>query len=135
MKVLLSTLLLAITLGVFAQNENTGSVQIIADERIDTLMSTFVELNEKYPAIEGWRVEIFFEAGNNSKKLAMEAKAEFVEKYPEVPCYVLFQQPYYKVRVGDLRSKMEAEKLLKTIEVNYPNAFVVTDEINFPELK
>lgn len=65
----------------------------------------------------------------------MEAKAEFVEKYPEVPCYVTFQQPYYKVRIGDLRTKMEAEKLLKRIEAEYPNAFVVTDQINFPELK
>ena len=134
MKIFLTTLFFAFALSLMAQQENTGSLKIIGDERIDTLMSTFIELNEKYPSIEGWRVEIFFEAGNYSKKLAMEAKAAFVEKYPDVPCYVMFQQPYYKVRIGDLRTKMEAEKLLKTIEADYPNAFVVTDEINFPEL-
>lgn len=135
MKLGLSIFLLVFSLCAMSQQEDKGSVNIIGDERIDTLMSTFIELNEVYPSIEGWRVEDFFEAGNYSKKLAMEAKAEFVEKYPEVPCYVTFQQPYYKVRIGDLRTKMEAEKLLKRIEAEYPNAFVVTDQINFPELK
>jgi hypothetical protein len=38
------------------------------------------------------------------------------------------------VRVGDFHTKMEAEKLLKAIERDYPNAFVVYDEINFPRL-
>jgi len=117
-----------------AQQEENGLVKVIGDERLDTLMASFIEFNEAYPGIEGWRIEIFFEAGNHSKKQAMEAKAEFVEKYPDVPCYVMFQQPYYKVRVGDLRTKMEAEKLLKKIEANYPNAFVVNDDINFPKL-
>jgi hypothetical protein len=119
----------------YAQNAQTGNVVVIQDERVDTLMNAFIDYNEMHHRIDGWRVEIFFEAGNYSKKLAMEAKAEFVEKYPEVPCYVLFQQPYYKVRIGDVRTKMEAEKLLKNVERDYPNAFVVTDDINYPDLK
>lgn len=93
-----------------------------------------MQINEIHPVIEGWRIEIFFEAGNYSKKLATEAKAGFVEQYPEVPSYLIFQQPYYKVRVGDYRTKMEAEKFLNEIEMGYPQAFVVMDEINFPSL-
>jgi hypothetical protein len=30
---------------------------------------------------------------------------------------------------------MQAEKFLKEIERDYPNAFVVQDEINFPSLE
>ena len=51
-----------------------------------------------------------------------------------MPCYLIFQEPYYKVRIGDYRTKMEAEKFLNEIEQDYPNAFVVQDEINFPSL-
>jgi hypothetical protein len=91
-------------------------------------------LNVKSPRIDGWRVNIFFETGNNSKKLAMEAKAGFVQKYPNVPSYLVFQEPYYKIRVGDYRTQLEAEKFLKIIAAEYPNAFVVEDKINFPEL-
>ncbi len=117
-----------------AQNENTGEVKIVQDPRIDTLVSRYVEINDIHPAIKGWRIEIFFESGNLSKKKAMEAKSKFVEQFTDVPSYLTFQRPYYKVRVGDFRTKMEAEKFLHDIESNYPQAFIVKDEINFPQL-
>ncbi len=115
-------------------SQDEGNVQVIQDYRIDTLLKRHIELNKQDPQIEGWRINIFFEAGNYSKRLAIEAKSEFVNKYAEVPCYLIFQEPYYKVRIGDYRTKMEAEKFVKEIEREYPNAFVIQDEINFPSL-
>jgi hypothetical protein len=117
-----------------AQEMEQGELRVIQDARVDSLMARYVRVNGINPVTEGWRIEIFFEAGNYSKKLAMEARAEFVEHYPEVPSYLIFQQPYYKVRVGDYRTKMEAERFLHAIEKDYPQAFVVSDEINFPRL-
>lgn len=131
--VLLLLTLIAVS-SVFSQEQREGSLSIYQDERVDSLLSKYVQVNEVHTSIEGWRIEIFFEAGNYSKKLAMEAKSKFVEQYPEVPSYLIFQQPYYKVRVGDYRTKMEAEKFLHKIEFDYPQAFVVADEINFPRL-
>jgi hypothetical protein len=119
---------------IHGQEAHEGQVTLIQDARIDSLVNKFIEVNDAYPQIRGWRVEIFFESGNFSKRLAMEARAAFVEKYSGIPSYLIFQQPYYKVRVGDFHTKMEAEKLLRTIERDYPNAFVVFDEINFPRL-
>ncbi len=119
---------------VSAQNMDKGELRVIQDPRVDTLMAKYASVNEIHPVINGWRIEVFFEAGNYSKKLAMEAKAKFVENHPEVPSYLIFQQPYYKVRVGDYRTKMEAERFLHQIEQDYPQAFVVSDEINFPRL-
>ena len=114
--------------------QDQGRLQVIQDNRIDTLLKTHIELNDKFPQISGWRINIFFEAGNYSKRMAIEAKSEFVNKYTEVPCYLIFQEPYYKVRIGDYRTKMQAEKFLNEIKYDYPNAFVVQDEINFPSL-
>lgn len=113
---------------------NSTDIQIIQDPRVDTLLQLHKDLNIKSPRIDGWRVNIFFETGNNSKKLAMEAKAGFVQKYPNIPSYLVFQEPYYKIRVGDYRTQLEAEKFLKIIAAEYPNAFVVEDKINYPEL-
>jgi hypothetical protein len=118
----------------FSQDTIQGQVQIIQDARIDTLLEKHIIANEFDPNIDGYRIQIFFEAGNNSKRMANEAKAEFAVKYPEAPNYILFQEPYYKVRIGDYKTKMEAEKFLKEIEKEYPNAFVVRDKINFPKL-
>lgn len=119
---------------IFSYTQDEGNVQVIQDSRIDTLLNKHIELNEQDPQIEGWRINIFFEAGNYSKRLAIEAKSDFVNSYTDVPCYLIFQEPYYKVRIGDYLTKMEAEKFLNEIEQDYPNAFVVQDEINFPSL-
>jgi hypothetical protein len=113
-------------------SQDEVNVQIIQDDRIDTLLNKHIELNEQDPQIKGWRINIFFEAGNYSKRQAIEAKSEFVNKYTDVPCYLIFQEPYYKVRIGDYRTKMQAEEFLHRIELDYPNAFVVEDDINFP---
>ena len=120
--------------GSFAQNVAPGDVQIIQDVRIDTLLAKHKTLNEYNPDIEGWRIEIFFESGNNSKRLAIEAQSAFISKYTEVPTHLIFQEPYYKVRVGDYRSRLEAEEFMKKISGSYPNAFVVKGEIDFPKL-
>ncbi|MCD4789559.1 MAG: SPOR domain-containing protein [Bacteroidales bacterium] len=133
-KTILFIVLLALSFSLFSQNDSVGKVQIIQDARVDNLLEKHIYLNEHNPGIEGWRIQIFFEAGNYSKRMAIEEKSAFVEKHSDVPAYLIFQEPYYKVRVGDYRTKMEAEKFLKKIERKYPNAFVVKDEINFPSL-
>jgi hypothetical protein len=116
------------------QTDTSNNTLIVQDSRVDSLVKLHIEANEFDPAIKGWRIQIFFEAGNNSKAMAIEAKSNFVNKYSSVPVYLIFQEPYYKVRIGDYRTKMEAEAFLKKISASYPNAFVVKDEINFPKL-
>lgn len=114
--------------------ERSENVRIIQDMRIDSLVQKHLEINKLNPCISGWRINIFFEAGNLSKRLAIEAKSQFVLNHPDIPCYLVFQEPYYKIRIGDFRTKVEATKVLKEIIAEYPNAFVVEDDINFPQL-
>ncbi len=119
----------------FSQEIESGHVQLIQDARVDTLMKKYIMANKFDPEIKGFRIEIFFDSGNQSKNTAIEAKSEFVNRFPEVPSYLTFQPPNYIVRVGDFRTKMEADKFLKEIETTYPSAFIVADKIAFPKLQ
>ena len=40
--------------------------------------------------------------------------------------------PYFKVTVGDFRTRSEAVKLLERIRGAFPSAFVVKENIEFP---
>jgi len=51
-----------------------------------------------------------------------------------VPAYVSFNPPYYRVRVGDFRSEMEAKRFLNRIKYDYPNGWVVKTSISLPKL-
>ncbi|HCY00222.1 MAG TPA: hypothetical protein DG754_08805, partial [Bacteroidales bacterium] len=57
-----------------------------------------------------------------------------LEECPGITVYRTFQSPYYKVSVGDFRSRDEALKQLKRLSRKYPKAFIVGEWINFPSL-
>ncbi len=109
-----------------------GHVEIIQDERIGRLAEKHKALNERQSDIDGYRIQIFFDSGNNSKKKTSDAMQRFMEKYPEVKAYISFKEPYYRVRVGNFRSLIESEGFLKKIQADYPNAFPVKEKIYFP---
>lgn len=53
---------------------------------------------------------------------------ENIEGYsPEV--YVIFRQPYYKVRTGDFRNQRRANEFSRLLKNDFPNAWVVHDRI------
>jgi len=122
------------TKGIYSQNNvSKQKVTVIQDPRIISLVEKHIYLNEKQK-IAGWRVQIFFESGNNSKSRAHSKKGLFLAMYPDMGVYLMFQSPYYKVRVGDFRSRMDAEGFKQKLLGEFPDAFVVKDEINFPEV-
>ncbi|MGM0565338.1 MAG: SPOR domain-containing protein [Bacteroidota bacterium] len=114
--------------------EKEGSIQIHKSALIDSLLKDHKAINEKFPEIDGYRVMLFFDAGNNSKDSAYSVISNFEEDYPEVPAYLSFNPPYYRVRVGDFRTEIEAERFLNRIKYDYPNGWVVQTEIELPKL-
>lgn len=114
-----------------AQNERA---ELIQDTRVDLLVDKHIFLNRHQFTLTGWRIQIFFDAGANSKRKASDALRSFNMKYPETEAYLSFKEPYYRVRVGDFRSRLEAEGFLKKIQMEYPNAFATNDYINPPPI-
>ena len=41
------------------------------------------------------------------------------------PCFLAFETPNYKVRMGQFRTRLEAEKALTKVKNMYPAAFVI----------
>lgn len=79
----------------------------------------------------GYRVQIYFSSGNNSREQANRIRSEFMSKYPKVNVYVLFKEPNFQVQVGDFRTRAEAVRLLREIEPSFPQSFVIKDEISY----
>jgi len=118
---------------IFAQNIETNSI-ITSDSRIDSLLQLHIDYNRKYPVIQGYRIQILKASGNEALDIIEKSKTDFSEKYEDIPVYLTFDEPDYRVRVGDFRTRLEAEKFLKKISRKYPGAWVIQDDINFPNL-
>lgn len=139
MRSLLLLTLIFFSFSLFAQEQRgfypeKGDVVVYQDARIDSLVKQHITLNKAFPGIDGYRVMIFFDAGNNSKDTAYRVMIEFNEEYPDVPAYISFNPPYYRVRVGDFRTELEAVRFRNKIKWDYPNAWVVNTTIQLPKL-
>ncbi len=104
------------------------------DPRVESLIELHKNINHLDNLIPGYRVQIFFESGNFSKDLALKTAKEFSEQYPNTRYYLSFDEPYYRIRVGDFRTLIEAKGFLNGIINAYPSAFEVKDMIYFPLL-
>lgn len=113
----------------------SGKVEFICDERITILEEQYKKMNQRDQVVDGYRVQIFFDSGSNSKKRASDAMDEFIARYPNERVFLSFKAPYYRVRVGNFRSLAEAVGFQKTISGDYPNAFPVKEKISFKELE
>jgi hypothetical protein len=115
----------------FLGNAQKGNITVIESNGISSLVEKHAYLNTKQKII-GWRIQIFFDSGNNSKSKAYNKKGVFMAMYPDMSVYLMFQSPYYKVRVGDFRTRMDAEGFKQKLLGEFPDAFVVKDEIRTP---
>lgn len=129
-KFLLLIILSTLAMGGFAQNK--GSLRIKQDDRIERLMKRQRDIYAVSNTMNGFRVQIFMEIGNEAVDHANVVKQEFEELYPELPIYLSYEQPYYRLRVGDFRNRVEAEKYLRLLKPQYSLAFVTADIINPP---
>lgn len=82
--------------------------------------------------MNGYRVRIFFDNKQNSRAASEAAMNRFKSLHPGIPAYRSYESPYFKVTVGDYRTKSEAMALLQRVKDAFPGAFVVKGNIRFP---
>lgn len=115
----------------------TGArIDISQDIRIDSLLTRHINSNKNYSGIDGFRIQIYRGSNRNAREEANNAKAEFISQFPDIESYLRFDQPnFFKVRVGDFRTKHEAYPYYIEIKKKFPNAYILADIINYPDLE
>ncbi len=117
----------------FAQDSlQTAHEDFIGDARIDTLLQLHELQNKKFPVIPGYRIQIYKESGNTALDKALTIRDKFEKRY-NVTAYITFNEPYYRVRVGDFRTRLEAIRFLEKIKRIYPLAWEIKDDIQIPK--
>ena len=111
---------------------DTNESIVIKDPRIDVLIQKQRAINEKTKgAFSGYRIQIHF---GIDKAKALDTKAKFISKFPNYTSYLIYEQPYFKIRVGDFRTRLEAFNFLQQIADMFPAAFLVRDKIELPKI-
>lgn len=120
-------LFLFVSLFVQAQN----SIEVKSDPKLDSLVKKNIELNKGNQSFDGYRIQIFAGSDRNN---AQAMRSKFLTEYPEEQVYLIYQQPYFKLRVGDYRNLIEAQGMYKQLQKQFEQLLIVPDKINFPKL-
>jgi len=106
-----------------AQNQNVNASN-------DELISDLVERHKRSGLLKqttsGYRIQLYF---GSERSKAAEIKTDFTNNFTNTPAYLIYQQPNFKIRVGDFKTRMEAFAFLESIKEFYTTSFIVPDEI------
>ncbi|MFK7784771.1 MAG: SPOR domain-containing protein [Crocinitomicaceae bacterium] len=131
MKTILASVCILISSLSFAQS---GDVKIIKDSRIDGLVAKEGEIKPPAinPQIDGFRIQLFFDS---ERSAINDARGTFIAKYPRIDTYTTYSAPNFFLRVGDFRTRLEAEKVKEELSGYFPTSFIVMEKINLPRLE
>jgi len=113
----------------FSEN---GEITSVNEKGINALVHKYEDILKAKNGVEGWRVQLVFKAKQEEIR---QLKIDFINRYPKIPAYLEYDAPYYRVRVGNCRTKLEAIKIKHQISKNFPGAYPVPEIINFSQLK
>ena len=117
----------ATTAGSTDPQQVPGAVELIVDPKIERAM---IDYAERKHTQQGYRVQIFL----GDRKTAEDTKRSYLQKNPEASAYLSWLAPNFRLRVGDSRTRLEAEYLLRELKLTYPGSYIVKDEIEPPLL-
>ncbi|MBR4646600.1 MAG: SPOR domain-containing protein [Bacteroidales bacterium] len=108
-----------------------GTVRYDIEPEILRIQEDYISNWRKVGEINGYRIQIAAYSGVNSKSQAEYAKNSFNNLFLYTKAYLIYNEPYFKVRVGNYFTRLQAYKDLETIKLTYPSAYIVPDKISY----
>lgn len=115
---------------------NGGSIHLSCSPAIDNLLHLHINQNKRHNSFSGYRIQIFSTSsyGSNMEKLK-QMRDDFEKAFPDMPAYLKYFDPDFKIRVGNFRTKLESIPALYRIRKLYPSSYPVKTEITLNEMK
>lgn len=121
--------------GVYAQvtadeiDSISVGVTVHADPRLVMLTNALKAKSEKAVNLRsgsGFRVQIY---NGTDRTEANKRKLEFMRRFPGIRTYLSYIQPQYRLKVGDFKTRAEAQKLFRDVNDLFNPAMIVPDII------
>ena len=98
-----------------------------ANARVAALMDTVASVNRNVKYAQGFRILAY---NGSERQTVMDLRKAIIARVPEEKDYLTYQQPNFRLKIGDYFSRIEAQQVLNQIRDLLPNAQIVSDEIN-----
>jgi hypothetical protein len=117
---------------VLKRTVDSNSVVVHKDPRIDLLIKKQIQINEETSRDarrigKGFRLLVI---NTNKRDEAVAARTKVYAYFPELKSYLIYQSPYFKLKVGNFKDRKEAEEYRKKLQKYFPKGvFIMNDTI------
>ena len=102
---------------------------VIMSDSLEKAMTGQVEKN-KARKTQVYRVRIYFDNSKDARTISQQIVDTFSVYHPGVPVFRSYDNPYFKVTVGEFRTKSDAMRFLEAIRKEYPTVFLVRESFS-----
>ena len=107
------------------------------DSRLDLLTQKQASINKRSSMMtsagqyKGYRIQVL---STNRREEAFRVKADLMGAFSDQKCYIIFQSPNFKVRIGNFLKRSDAESFRRQLVNVYPQGgYIVEDAIDYTE--
>ena len=97
------------------------------NKRLDAILDTIAVQNRRVRYAPGYRVQVYV---GNERAAADAAKLQLYQQFPELSAYMSYQQPTYRLKVGDFMRKMDAERYYTKLRSLFTSAQLQPDKVD-----
>lgn len=118
-------------LTLFSFDSKAQGIQITEHGSIRTVMDQYIGQNKSNSMIEGWRIQII--STDDRRKMEFN-KSKFESAYPGMYLEWEHRNPWYLVKVGAFKTKLELQAFIQELKDDFPQAIPIKDQVNKAEL-
>ncbi|WP_026977183.1 SPOR domain-containing protein [Flavobacterium tegetincola] len=107
-----------LTINAVAQS---NKVTVSQDPKFEQLLNEKRKINLSMATNEGYKIQIYNGDSENSKR----ELGRFKNDFNNLDATIIFSTPYYKVWVGNFKSKIDAQRHLIEIQKKYSNSIII----------
>ncbi|MFK7810176.1 MAG: SPOR domain-containing protein [Saprospiraceae bacterium] len=96
------------------------NIKVEEEYAVAKMMTRYAEISKTKMEVPGWRIQLV--ATTDRRKLET-TKEDFIRNHPEIPIDWEHAKPYYRLRAGAFKTKLEAIRVLHRLKKDYPSAF------------
>ncbi len=110
-----------------AQSDTLKNITVTKDARIDLLLQKNREINEEIYLktlrnMDGFRLQLI---STNDRQKALELKTKMMTEFPEEETYLIYHAPYYRMQIGNFRTRDDAAAFAEKIKKSFSGSAIV----------
>jgi len=106
-------------------------IQVTEHGNIRTVMDQYINQNKTDPTVEGWRIQII---STDDRRKMESFKEKFEQAYPGMFLEWEHRNPWYLVKVGAFKTKLELQAFIQELKDDFPQAIPIKDQVRKAEL-